>query len=67
MSESAMNDSERARYIIEHSVHMIVATSGSDGKPWVSPVFLFTMWTTPSTGCRLSTQSTLTTVGNALK
>jgi nitroimidazol reductase NimA-like FMN-containing flavoprotein (pyridoxamine 5'-phosphate oxidase superfamily) len=34
-----MNDSERARYIIEHNVHMIVATSGSDGMPWVSPVF----------------------------
>lgn len=34
-----MNSIEIARYLIEHTDHMTVATADISGKPWVSPVF----------------------------
>lgn len=34
-----LNSVERARYVVEQGIHMVIATADESGKPWVSPVF----------------------------
>lgn len=33
-----MNSAQKAKYIIENNIFMVIATADSSGKPWVSPV-----------------------------
>lgn len=33
-----MDATQAVKYLVEHSKHMVIATAGASGKPWISPV-----------------------------